>query len=196
MARNGAAVNIADWFGHHRQLNFFMPPELVQSEDIKAARELALAFHGDQKYGGLPYATHLNDVVEVLKRFGKDSEALVCAAWLHDVIEDAPNTRATLWAIFSSTVCGLVEAVTNEPGANRKERHLATWPKLRHAGADAVTLKVADRIANTEFSFRHGAMSGMYRKEFPAFKEALYREGECDVMWEHLESISARPEAA
>lgn len=168
----------------------------ISMPDLVKAREFAIKAHGDQKYGGLPYSVHLKHVVEVLVRFNIGGD-IRTAAWLHDVLEDTPITLPDLYAAgFSAAVCQLVESVTNEPGKNRKERHLKTHPKIRHHGKDAVILKVADRIANTEFSQAHGAMLGMYRREFPEFKEALYREGECDSMWDHLTMISDRPEAA
>lgn len=87
-------------------------------------------------------------------------------------------------------MAALVEMVTNEPGANRKERHLRTYPKIRKS-REAVIVKVADRIANTEYSIaqktRHLVM---YQKEFSEFSTALFASGECDKMWDHLRRIT------
>lgn len=172
-------------------------PELsvISTADLVKAHEFAIKAHGNQKYGEFPYEKHLLDVVNVLIRFGVGGD-IRTAAWLHDVLEDVADMKSELWARFSSSVCDLVEAVTNEPGKNRKERHQKTWPKIRKYGKSAVILKLADRIANTEFSLEHGAMLGMYLKEFPEFYAALYQPNECGAMWEHLKKISGRPEAA
>ncbi len=171
-------------------------PVLISTADLVKAREFAIKAHGDQKYGGLPYVTHLADVVAVCIRFGIGGD-IRTAAWLHDLLEDTGTTLTDLYVHgFSAATCNLVVAVTNEPGKNRRERHLKTYPKIRKYGKDAVILKLADRIANMEFSLKNGAMAGMYRKEFPEFYDALYRPNECDVMWEHLKSISGAPEAA
>ena len=58
---------------------------------------------------------------------------------------------------------------------------------------DAILVKLADRIANTEAS-RAGAkrpLLGMYRKEHASFKARLAGHGGeiADAMWAHLESI-------
>ena len=52
------------------------------------AKAFAIKAHGEQRYGDLLYAAHLAAVEEVLLRFGFRDEALLNAAWLHDVVED------------------------------------------------------------------------------------------------------------
>lgn len=181
---------------HNASQNFMPDLAVISTPDLVKAREFAIRAHGDQRYGGLPYSVHLADVVNVCIKFGIGGD-IRTAAWLHDVLEDTATTLPELYnGGFSSVVCSLVVAVTNEPGKNRKERHLKTHPKIRKHGKDAVILKVADRIANTEFSMKHGSMLGMYRKEFRDFYDALYKPNECDAMWDYLKALSGTPEAA
>lgn len=146
---------------------------------LQKARTFAIKSHGDQKYGDYPYEIHLGNVVSVLLRFGvvPDSETnvnLIAAAWLHDVVEDTPVTFEVLESVFNSEVARIVFAVTDEPGDTRKERKEKTYVKLAQS-PDGVILKLADRIANVEFSLVHGNMDlvDMYHKEQPGFEAAI-----------------------
>lgn len=153
------------------------------------AREFAIKRHGAQKYGGRPYADHLDDVHAVLVEFGCDDEELLAAAYLHDVIEDANTFTVHIVREFNLSLGQLVWKVTNERGGNRIERHLKTYPKIR-SDARAVQLKLADRIANVRRGVQgNDGLLWMYRKEYAGFKAALFRDGEFVEMWTELERI-------
>lgn len=152
--------------------------------------------HKDQTYGEVfPYTVHLYETASVIKIFFPDTKFyLQICALLHDVIEDTPTTRQEIEAIFGKEIADIVWAVTNEAGANRKERHLKTYPKIK-ANPDAVLVKLADRISNTSASFGYPIMS-MYRKEYAGFREALYVPGtEAEPMWQHLDNLMANDAA-
>ncbi len=159
---------------------------------LSTARKVALEAHGDQMYGGeLPYIVHLFAVEMVLRRFLVVDERLLVSAYLHDVLEDTDYSRNALRDIFGEDVLVIVEAVTEPKGGTRKERHAATYPKIR-ALPDARILKLADRIANVE----SGGKTDMYRKEHSAFQEALCKniwisKLETD-MWLHLSEVLIR----
>lgn len=149
--------------------------------------------HKNQTYSwDRPYTFHLRAVRDTVYRFmpflpyGVQVEHVVLAAWAHDLIEDCGVTREDLTERYGQEVSDLVWYVTDEPGKNRKERHAATFGKTRqHVGA--VFLKLCDRIANIEA----GGKTGMYRKEHKEFKEALYKEGELEPLWEQLDDLLA-----
>lgn len=153
----------------------------------KAAR-FAADMHADQKYGELPYTKHLADVVEVLSRFHISDDEMVCAAWLHDSVEDTETTVTQIQTMFGDRVADLVYRVTNEDGKNRKERHEKTYPKII-ASDDAITLKLADRIANVESSLDDKDKFKMYKKEYVNFRLKLYKPGKHDAMWRHLDFL-------
>jgi (p)ppGpp synthase/HD superfamily hydrolase len=158
---------------------------------MNMAQEFALAVHGDQMYSDEPFGVHLQNVVDVLKRFGIDRWPILDAAWLHDTLEDTETTYEQIRDAFGAQVADLVLAVTDEPGANRKERAVKTWMKIRSFGHDAVALKLADRIANTEYSMTHKSHHlKMYKQEFPAFSTALFEPGEHEDMWDYLRRIT------
>lgn len=169
------------------------------------ASRIANQAHENQKYGTLPYQVHLEAVVKVLERFGfKVSEdnfneavaQLLIAAWLHDVLEDTVLQANHLVYHFGEVVTDLVKRVTDEPGRNRKEKKLATYPKIRE-NYYALVLKLADRIANVEAAINLKAQGShnlyqMYHKEYAQFKHYLYQAGQGDkiaAMWQQLDQL-------
>lgn len=141
--------------------------------------------HGDQKYGFLPYTTHLAAVENVLRRFDVADLILLGAAWLHDVCEDTGTKVKEIEELFGEETALIVGAVTNEKGENRKVRAALTYPKIR-ANKKAVTLKLADRLANVE---NGGSLVTMYRKEYEDFRRALYTKDENEEMWNCLDRL-------
>lgn len=164
----------------------------VQSAQYFATQEHVI--NRGQLYGGvLPYTHHLEAVANVLTRYISTDEDLIVAAWLHDVIEDCDVKEKTVRELFGHRVADLVSAVTNEPGENRKIRNLLTYPKIRTT-EDAILVKLADRIANTQ---KGGTLIQMYRKEYPVFRDNLtpsvvsspeYAEV-VDTMWSVLDRV-------
>lgn len=172
---------------------------------INEAMKFAVDKHAAQKYGKKPYHVHLFDVVNVLRRFIDWEElpqALIDAAWLHDVVEDTDTPLFEIERVFGREVHDLVRAVTNEAGINRAERHAKTYPKIRETEG-AIVLKLADRIANIEQSISHDRVGrppsklfGMYAKEWQSFQNEL--RGKCKgenenakLMWKYLDGLMA-----
>ena len=161
----------------------------MKSQVLQSAQALAAMAHNGQKYGEHPYTKHLADVVEVLNRFKVSDENILVAAWLHDSVEDTSTTVNHIKLMFGEKVADLVYRVTNEAGKNRKERHILTYPKIQ-ASDDAIILKLADRIANTEESINTKAdILQMYVKEYSDFRSKLYKPGLHDTMWRHLDFL-------
>ena len=157
---------------------------------LQAAQALAETAHEGQTYGEHPYVKHLGEVVGVLKRFGVTDEDLLVSGWLHDSVEDTSTTVEQIEMMFGRRVSDLVYRVTNEQGKNRKERHEKTYPKIQESD-DAITLKLADRIANVEASIDlndEGKLK-MYTKEYVGFRDKLNKPGTHDAMWRHLDFL-------
>ena len=152
----------------------------------KEARMVAVKAHSNQSYDEIfPYEKHLDDVVDVLKRFGFSGKYIV-AGLLHDSIEDDGISYNDINKHFGYEVAEMVYCVTDEMGRNRIEKKHKTLPKTA-SNPSAVILKLADRIANIE----HGGKITMYAKEHEEFKGALYLSTPDDgkKMWEHLEFL-------
>ena len=152
----------------------------------KEARMVAVKAHSNQSYDEIfPYEKHLDDVVDVLKRFGFSGKFIV-AGFLHDSIEDDGISYNDIRKHFGIEVAEMVYCVTDELGRNRREKKEKTLPKTA-SNPNAIILKLADRIANIE----HGGKIDMYNKEYDEFRGALYLNTPEDgkKMWEHLDSL-------
>ena len=115
----------------------------------------ALRFHGDQKRPtGAPYVEHLLEALEVLVRgAGVSDPDVLCAAVLHDVVEDTACTIGDVRAAFGDRVADMVGWVTipdAEPGADKKAVKEAYLKRLAGAPDDAVLVKLADRASNVQ----------------------------------------------
>jgi (p)ppGpp synthase/HD superfamily hydrolase len=169
---------------------------MTPAHAIDAARAFAYAAHIGQQYGSGHYVTHLDHAVDVLRRFNLDTDytEVYGATYLHDTIEDTAVTFHDISTIFGPRVAYLVDAVTDQPGENRKERHARTYPRIRAAGQNGLLVKLADRIANVETSVRgpNEKKLAMYKKEYREFREALFSKEHSFIvlrMWEHLDNL-------
>ncbi|HEY1626436.1 MAG TPA: HD domain-containing protein [Streptosporangiaceae bacterium] len=125
--------------------------ELVDArtaDDVAAAVEFATRRHGEQKRPtGAPYLEHLLEALEVLVRGARITERdILCAAVLHDVVEDTPCTVQDITQSFGPHIAELVEWVTI-PQDQAKEAYLR---QLTQAPDDAKLVKLADRVSNVQ----------------------------------------------
>lgn len=155
------------------------------------ARSFAIAAHGDQKYGDRPYTHHLDAVAELAVPYGEEA---VVVAYLHDTVEDTPITLQDIEAAFGPKVAACVSLLTDQPGANRKERKAKTYAKLATVRGEtelALIVKVADRLANVRacVADRKRGLWEVYQSEHPAFRDAAYREGLCEPLWSELDGL-------
>jgi (p)ppGpp synthase/HD superfamily hydrolase len=122
---------------------------------VAKAVEFAIRYHGDQRRPtGAPYLEHLLETLEVLVRgAGVTDPDVLCAAVLHDVVEDTPCTVDDVRLAFGDRVADMVRWVTKpEPAddADRKAAKESYLESLRHAPDDAVLVKLADRASNVQ----------------------------------------------
>jgi GTP pyrophosphokinase len=141
------------WPGTEPELRRLLPAPACDA--VAAAVQFALACHGDQKRPtGAPYAEHLLEAVEVLVRgAGVSDQDVLCAAVLHDVVEDTPCTIEDVRAAFGERVADMVGWVTKpEPaeGADRTAAKEAYLKGLAAAPDDAILVKLADRASNVQ----------------------------------------------
>jgi (p)ppGpp synthase/HD superfamily hydrolase len=152
----------------------------------REARMVSIQAHGNQTYDSIyPYYKHLDDVVDILKRFGFSGKFII-AGYLHDIIEDTSLSYKKVKKYFGLEIAEMVYCVTDELGRDRDEVHRKTLPKTA-SNPDAIILKLADRIANVE----HGGKIDMYAKEYDEFKGILYLNTPKDglPMWDHLDKL-------
>jgi guanosine-3',5'-bis(diphosphate) 3'-pyrophosphohydrolase len=159
---------------------------MFTDKQIREARMVSIQAHGNQTYDDIyPYKKHLDDVVDVLRRFGYAGKYLV-AGYLHDIIEDTSLSYNKVKRTYGLEVAEMVYCVTDELGRDRNEKKAKTLPKTA-SNPDAIIIKLADRIANIE----HGGKIDMYAKEFGQFIGALQLNTPkgAEGMWVHLEGL-------
>ena len=103
-----------------------------------------------QERRGRPYIEHPIEVAAILEAaFAEDDPVLLCAALLHDAIEDTEVSAEMIETSFGATVRAIVEDVTNPEGMDEEEK-LAWQCGAMFRGADPRSkwLKVADKLAN------------------------------------------------
>ena len=115
----------------------------------------AVRFHGDQRRPtGAPYVEHLLEALEFLVRgAGVSDPDVLCAAVLHDVVEDTPCTIAGVRATFGDRVADMVDWVTKpeaDAGADKRAVKEAYLKGLADAPDDAILVKLADRASNVQ----------------------------------------------
>ncbi|NJL71787.1 MAG: bifunctional (p)ppGpp synthetase/guanosine-3',5'-bis(diphosphate) 3'-pyrophosphohydrolase [Candidatus Competibacteraceae bacterium] len=98
-----------------------------------------------------PYINHPLEVAERIWNTGEchDPE-VICAAILHDTVEDTEATFKELEAVFGKTICELVREVTDDkslPKARRKELQIE---HAAHLSTSAKLIKLADKTSNVK----------------------------------------------
>ncbi len=141
-------------------------------DKITAAYELANEAHeGVKRSSGEPYITHPIAVADILLDFCMDTDT-ICAALLHDVVEDTDVSLDTLRKKFGDDVANLVDGVTKigqVPLNNTKEEQQAeNIRKILIAMSKdirVIIIKLADRL--------HNMRTIMYRPPEKQRKKAL-----------------------
>lgn len=111
--------------------------------------------HGTQcRKSGEPYIIHPVQVAYILADIGLD-EATICAALLHDVVEDTEVTHEDLVRDFGEEIANMVAGVTKlgelRYQASTEERQVENYRKMFLAmGKDirVIIIKLADRLHN------------------------------------------------
>ena len=122
---------------------------------VQKAYEFANEKHKDQlRKSGEPYIIHPLNVAYILTTIDLDEET-ICAALLHDVVEDTEVTHEDIIKEFSQQIADLVEGVTKlskfQQNITVKEQQVEDYRKMFLAmGKDirVILIKLADRLHN------------------------------------------------
>ena len=124
-------------------------------EKVERAYRFAADYHRDQRRrSGEPYINHPVEVALILAHDLRMDEDTICAALLHDTVEDTPATKDELVERFGQTVADLVDGVTKltsiqvssmdaKQAWNLRKMFLAMSRDIR-----VVIIKLADRLHN------------------------------------------------
>ena len=125
------------------------------------ARTFATAAHAAvgqlRKYTHEPYWVHPAEVAATVKTVAH-TEAMVAAAYLHDVVEDTGVTLELVRAEFGdevATLVGWLTDVSRPDHGNRAARKAVDRAHTASAPAEAQTVKLADLMSNTRSIVEH-----------------------------------------
>ena len=132
--------------------NTFSPADI---EKIKKAYAIASEAHeGQKRRSGEPYIMHPVAVAKILADMGMDAES-VCAALLHDVVEDTETTSREIRDMFGESIEQLVDGVTKlgqiPLSASKEEQQSENVRKMFLAMSRdirVIIIKLADRVHN------------------------------------------------
>ncbi len=118
-------------------------------ERIQRAYDVAASWHqGQTRRSGDPYITHPLAVATILAETGADDEML-CAALLHDTIEDTPYTLAALSGEFGAGVAALVAGTAALDRIKGRGRTVSqVMAAVKCADTRVLAIKLADRLHN------------------------------------------------
>jgi len=131
--------------------------EYMPGADIKRIRtafEFASKAHGPQlRKDGNPFIIHPLAAAEIVAEIGMDEDSL-CAALLHDCIEDTSVTHDDIEKLFGKDVASIVEGVTKLTRVtytSAEEEQMENLRKMLFAMAQdirVILIKLADRLHN------------------------------------------------
>jgi len=125
---------------------------LTDLELILHALEFAARKHRDQRRKDVhasPYINHPIALANALVNEGgvRDPE-IICAALLHDTVEDTETTSQELAREFGREIRDIVLEVTDDTNLPKAERKRLQIEHAAHASYKAKLVKLADKICN------------------------------------------------
>lgn len=135
--------------------------ELIQNYSEEAKQMIMKAYHlaaklhaGQKRDSGEPYIIHPINVAYNVATTIMDADS-ICAAFLHDTLEDTEITKEELAELFNPTIADLVDGVTNfnkYKEYTKKEKENATMRKLvvfsLNQDVRILLIKLCDKLHN------------------------------------------------
>jgi GTP diphosphokinase / guanosine-3',5'-bis(diphosphate) 3'-diphosphatase len=162
---------------------------------VERAYDVAAHHHREQKRkSGDPYITHPLAVATILAELGMNTETL-CAALLHDTVEDTPYTLDQLRTDFGDVVAALVDGVTKldkvKYGEAAEAETVRKMVVAMSRDIRVLVIKLADRLHNMRtlrYLPRH-KQERKARETLEIFAPLAHRLGMNTLKWE-LEDLA------
>jgi GTP diphosphokinase / guanosine-3',5'-bis(diphosphate) 3'-diphosphatase len=169
----------------------------VDPEAVERAFAFACERHADQRRrSGEDFITHPVEVAKICAGLRLDTETL-CAALLHDTVEDTSASLEQVEDLFDGTVAQLVDGVTKLTGItfqSRDESQAENYRKMMVAMATdlrVILIKLADRLHNmrTLAALPKQKQLEKARETLEIYAPLAHRLGIHAIKWE-LEDLS------
>ena len=162
---------------------------------IERAYETAARWHAGQKRkSGDPYITHPLAVATILAELGMNHET-ICAALLHDTVEDTDYTLSALRTDFGGDIAALVDGVTKldkvKYGDSAEAETVRKMVVAMSRDIRVLVIKLADRLHNMR-TLRYLPREKQERKSrevLEIFAPLAHRLGMNTIKWE-LEDLA------
>ncbi|TDD86368.1 RelA/SpoT family protein [Actinomadura darangshiensis] len=162
---------------------------------IERAYDVAAHYHRHQKRkSGDPYITHPLAVATILAELGMNTETL-CAALLHDTVEDTPYTLDQLSSEFGDEIAALVDGVTKldkvKYGEAAEAETVRKMVVAMSRDIRVLVIKLGDRLHNMRtlrYMPRH-KQEKKARETLEVFAPLAHRLGMNTLKWE-LEDLA------
>lgn len=119
---------------------------------VLRALDFAADKHRDQRRKDLPASPYINHPIELAdvlcNEGGVRDVVVLCAAILHDTIEDTETTHAELMQRFGAEIADVVVEVTDDQSLPKAERKRLQIEHASFASDRAKLVKLADKICN------------------------------------------------
>lgn len=173
--------------------------------DLQEAVRWATEMHAGQWREGdcpLPYVCHPVEVTQTLRHVGEvTDEAMLCAAVLHDVVEETEATHKDIHARFGPRVAELVSELTRREPTPEQCQDLSkdeVWAlradmlleDVKAMSAEAQTVKLCDRISNLREAqkTKKGKKLARYLMQSERFLDVIPRTVN-RPLWDALDSL-------
>ncbi|OUP86074.1 phosphohydrolase [Lachnoclostridium sp. An169] len=167
---------------------------------IDDAIEFATKAHDGQFRKGTrrPYIVHPIEVADIVSTMTRDEE-VICAAVLHDTIEDCSGiTKDILKLQFGDRVADMVSQESEDKSQTWEERKGNTITRLKDASVEVQMIGLADKLSNMRDIDRDYPTEGeaLWMRFRMQSKSAMawYYKGIRDVLRENFEGVPAYEE--
>jgi GTP diphosphokinase / guanosine-3',5'-bis(diphosphate) 3'-diphosphatase len=162
---------------------------------IERAYSTAAYWHREQKrLSGDPYITHPLAVATILAELGMNTDT-ICAALLHDTVEDTPYTLTELRGEFGEDIAALVDGVTKldkvKYGESAEAETVRKMVVAMSRDIRVLVIKLADRLHNmrTLRYLKREKQERKSREVLEIYAPLAHRLGMNTVKWE-LEDLA------